>query len=293
MTGGAEVECVECPPGETLDLILERAIQRYNPMARVVTLGARGYGEDQEYLALHEFLSSAHADLVVSWATIAETVPANTFRSGQPRPGVFVLKPTFALRGNDIVGPTEEIGKPVYRSKLSGVIWPLFINPARNWNTLLPKADPGASIAPRGVARRLRVDDLLEEQQSSWSIWISPRPARVQYGINLTRALLRHMRELATLRGARFAVLLTPKPPEGHHDVPVALEHAGYWFLGDPAARDAAIAEATTGLDPITLPSDGSAQSGLEAERLLMEHLADALNERNLLTPVAAARPRH
>jgi hypothetical protein len=133
----------------------------------------------------------------------------------------------------------------------------------------------------------------LEEQRSAWSIWLTPRPARVQYGIDLTRALLRHMRELTTLRGARFTVLLTPQPSDVHHDAPIALEHTGNWFLADPAARDAAIAETTKGFEPITLPPDGSAQSGLEGERQLMARLADALNERNLLTPVAPARARH
>ena len=107
LTGGAVVECLACPPDETLDLMLERAVRRYNPNARVVTLGSGGYSQDQQYLALHEFLALRHADLVIDWTSIADDVPGNTFRSGQKRPGETRPKPTFALRGDATVGPTE------------------------------------------------------------------------------------------------------------------------------------------------------------------------------------------
>jgi hypothetical protein len=304
LTGGGAVECVACAPDETLDLILERALRRYNPNARVISLGSRGHGQDQQYLALHDYLAHQRADLILNWASIAEDVPANTFRSGQPRPGVTMPKPTFALRvdskgegaGDDIVGPTEEPGQQVYGSKLSTLLRPMFIDLDRNWTTLLPPPDAGASSPAPGAESQAHVDEALEEQRSSWSIWLTPRPARVKYGIILTRALERHMRELAALRGARFAIVLTPPAPAG--DAPIALEHGGRWFLADPAARDAAIAEITNGFETISLPAatpqagDG-APAAADTERRAMARLAEALSQRNLLTPAVAERPRH
>ncbi len=315
LTGGASVECLACPPDETLDVMLERALRRYNPTAHVVTLGARGYAQDQEYLALHEYLAHQHADLILNWASIAEDVPANTFRTGQPRPDVRVPKPTFVLASSpggggagaggakaepapsdDIVGPTEAPGEQIYQTKLSTLIRPLFIDLDQNWTTLLPAPDPGNSNPPQSVLSRTHVDDALEQQRGAWSIWLTPRPARVKYGIALTRALSRHMRELAALRGARFAILLTPSPH--HDDAPIALEHDGRWFLADPATRDAAIAEVTSGFDTITLPVEGPAPGSVDAappevKRHTMALLADALNQRNLLIPATADRPRH
>lgn len=291
VTGATAVECLVCPPDETLDLILERALRQYNPHARVMTLGAGGYGQDQEYLALQEYLAHRHSDLVVNWASVAEDVPTNTFRVSQPRPGQTTPKPTFALLGDDSIGPTEGLGQRIYRSKLSTVLRPLFIDLDRNWTTLLPKPDPGATGPPMGAETQSRVHGALEQQRTAWSIWLSPRPERVEYGIALTRALLRRMRELATLRGARFAVLRTPA--ERHADASIALEHDGHWFLADPATRDAAVAEVTDGFDTITLPVRDNPAASPEAEREMMARLAEALNQRDLLTPMAAERPRH
>ncbi len=290
LTGAADVECLSCPPDETLDLMLERALRRYNPSARVVTLGSTGYGQDQEYLALHEYLAHDRADLVVTWMSVADDVPANTFRSGRPRPGLTALKPSFTLRGDELRGPTEPLGQAVYKSKLSTLVWPLLIDVDRNWTTLLPPADPGADHPPQGVEVRSDVDAPLEQQRSSWSIWLTPRPARVQYGIDLTRALLTHMRELATLRGARFAVLVTPAA--SGTTAPVALEHDGHWFLADPATRDAAIAEVTEGFDRITLPSEDGKPGSPETERPIMARLAAALNQRDMLLSAAATASR-
>jgi hypothetical protein len=293
LTGGAAVECLACPRDETLDLMLERAARQYNPNVRVVTLGGGGYNQDQEYLALHAFLALRHADLVVNWASIADDVPGNTFRSGQPRPGQTRPKPTFALHGDNSVGPTEGHGAQVYMTKISTLLRPLFIDLDRNWTTLLPKPDPGAASPPPGAETQSHVGEPLEQQRTPWSIWMTPRPARVSYGIALTRALLRHMRELSMLRGARFVVLMTPVPSGHQTDAPIALEHDGHWFLADPATRDAAIAEVTAGSDTIALPAEEAPPPSPEAQRQMMARLAEALNRRQLLTPMVTDRPRH
>ncbi len=262
LTGAAAVECLACPREETLDVMLERAVRQFNPNARVVTLGSGGYSQDQEYLALHQFLALRHADLVIDWASFADDVPGNTFRTGRTGAGQIRAKPTFVLRGEDSVGPTEGLGAQVYKTKITTLLRPLFIDLDRNWTTLLPRADPGASSPPSGAETQSHVTDLLEQQRTAWSIWMTPRPARVAYGIALTRALLRHMRDLSMLRGARFAILVAPDPtlpteaaPTRRTDAPIALEHDGHWFLADPATRDAAIAAITAGFDTITLPA--------------------------------------
>lgn len=314
LTGGANVECLACPPDDTLDAMLERAVRQYVPNGRVVSLGAAGYGQDQAYLAVRALLARQHADVVLDWASISDDIPANTFRDGAPRPGQAWPKPTFALRRGALLGPTEELGAAVYRSKLSTLIRPWFIDLDRNWTTLLPKPDPGmdrppADAASRGESAVRHVSDALDQQRSAWSIWLKPRPARVAYGIALTHALLRHMRELSTLHGARFAVLLTPPAPRP--EAPIALEHDGHWYLADPATRDAAVAAVSEGLDTIVLPESpgpGEAEQAAatdpavgadlagdtaEAARRMMGRLADALYQRGMLAQVTADRPRH
>lgn len=289
LTGRAE--CAACPPDETLDLVLERALRQYNPDARVVTLSSRGYSQDQELLALHEYFAHDRADLVVTWASIADDVPGNMFRTVQTGSGEPRLKPTFAFQNDDIRGPTEGIGQPVYRLKLTTWLRPLFIDLDRNWSRTLPAAEPGSAAAPPGIETREPVDGGLREQRTPWAIWLTPRPARVKYGIDLTHALLLHMRELAILHGARFMVLLTP--PDTHAQGPVALKHGGRWFVADPAMRDAAVVEVTDGLDTITLPRDDSQPNAVAGEQNIMARLAGVLSQHNLLVSAALTRPRH
>jgi hypothetical protein len=292
VTGGAGVECLACPPNETLDMTLESALKAYNPNVRVVTLGSSGYGQDQEYLALKRYFTHERADLVVAWASVAEDVPTNTFRSAQKRPGQFTVKPTFLLSGRDIQGPTEEMGQWLYVGKLWGLVRPWLIDPDKNWTIVLPKPDAGADTPPPGIETRVEVDDALEEQRSAWSVWFRPRPARVKYGIDLTHALLRHMQSLAALRGARFTLLLTPSAADARAKTPVALAHGGHWFVADPTARDEAVTEVTEGFDTITLAPEGESLKSPEAERRIMARLAGALSERNRLAQAALDRPR-
>ncbi|MGD0431346.1 MAG: hypothetical protein ABSA58_09655 [Acetobacteraceae bacterium] len=292
LTGAGGVECLSCPADETLDATFERALRPYNPNVRVITLGSTGYSQDQEYLALKNYFAHERADLVIAWVSIADDVPANMFRSGHPRPGQTAVKPTFALFGKDIRGPTEEIGQPLYRGKIWALLRPLIIDPDRNWASVLPKPDPGTDSPAKGIETVSHVDDLLEQQRTPWAIWLTPRPARVKYGIELTRALFRHMHDIAALRGARFAILLTPSEAELQTSAPLTLEHAGHWFVADPAARNAAIAEVTDGLDTITLPPEDHELASPEAEQRIMARLAEALNERNRLTQQALLGPR-
>jgi hypothetical protein len=293
MTGASDVECLSCPADETLDVMLENALRSYNPKARVVTLGAAGYGQDQEFLALQDFFSRSHADLVINWASPEYDVPANTFRMAQGPDDSMTPKPTFAWIGNEIRGPTGGLGSLIYRTKISTLLWPLFLNLDRNWTIVLPPADPGTQVPAAGMAMRLGIDTNLEQQRSNWSIWLKPRPARVAYGIALTKGLFRHIRELATLNGARFAVLLTPSAADAAITGPVALEHDGHWFVADPATRDAAVTEVTSEFDPIILPPEADPPSSPVNERRAMARLAEALARRDLLTEIQIARPRH
>ena len=150
LTGAAAVECIACPPDETLDVMLERALRQYNPDARVVALGSSGYGQDQEYFAVHQFLDTRHADLVIDWASPAEDVPANTFRLGAASAGPVVAETRPSRCAAMIAwGRPRDIGGQVYKTKLTTLLRPMFIDLDRNWMTLLPKADPGAAARRR------------------------------------------------------------------------------------------------------------------------------------------------
>ena len=100
------------------------------------------------------------------------------------------------------------------------------------------------------------------------------------------------MRDLATLHGARFAVLQMPDPAEPRADQPIALEHEGHWFVADPITRDAAIAQITEGFETMVLPPADGQPAAPELETQVMARLAVALNQRQLLSPASMARLR-
>lgn len=293
LSGGDEVECPGCPAGETTDVILEQALHQYNQDVRVVSLGATGYGQDQALLALRTFLTYQRADLVVSWVSPATAVPRNTFRSGQPGPGGPRLKPTFALIDGQLRGPTEALGQPVYSLKFATLLASLFANQDARWTRYLPPPTPGAQTAVAGVETRLHVDDALEEARSPWSVWLTPRPPRVAYGIALTRQLLRRTSEIAKLHGARFVVLMTPRAPSGHAEAPVALEHGGRWFLADPKTRAQAEAEIGAGFELAVVPAAEAPAGGPDWQRAIAARLAETLSQRDLLVAPGAVRGRH
>ena len=122
------------------------------------------------------------ADLVIDWASIERDVPANMFRAVQVTIGDRRPKPTFLLQGNAIRGPTETFGESLYRCKLTTWLMPMFIDIDRVWARSLPEADPGVPEAPPDVARHRETSGDLLEQRAQWAIWLSPRPARVNYG---------------------------------------------------------------------------------------------------------------
>ena len=297
ITGGGAIECVECPKDETLDLILERAIQQYNPRARVVSLGSRGYAQDQQFLILQRYFARERADLVIAWTALDDDVPGNTFRSGHPGPGPASIKPTFALFQGVVLPPTEQVGQTLYKMKLAILLRMPLGDPDRAWERALPPPTPGEAVPSAAAKTQLHVDEKLEDQRSAWSLSMNPRPARVAYGMALTSALLQQMQELTRLHGARFTVAQPPSESRGK-DGPAAIEHAGQWFLADPAARDAAAAEITAPFETIKIGGGGDQTASTRAappatERQLMARLAEGLKQRNMLTPLPVSRARH
>lgn len=266
LVGDSQVECRACPPDETLDLVLERALRRHIPNARVVTLGASGHGTDQEYLALREYLDRYRADLVIAWLTIGNDIINNLARSAGGGYHRFHPKPTFWMEGDQLRGPTETIDAPVVTGKLR-ILWHrAFEDFETDWARRIPASDPGSSKPPESFDRVVRTFESVEEQRSLWSILQTPRPARIDYGIRLTRALLLRMKELAESKGAAFVVMrednFTPEAVrqaarfglEMYLPGKTAVEHNGHWILAEEATYHATVRDTTEGLQVIAVP---------------------------------------
>ena len=266
LVGDSQVECRACPPDETMDLVLERALRQHIPRARVVTLGASGFGTDQEYLALQEYFTRYRADLVITWLTIGNDIVDNLTRSAGGGYHRFHPKPSFWLEGDVLRGPTELIDAPVYTGKLR-ILWQrAFEDFETDWAARMPPPDPGLDHPPPAFDRVARTFEAIEDQRSLWSILQTPRPAKMEYGIRLTRALLGRMKELAESKNAAFVVVrednFTPTAVsqaariglEMYLPGKTAVEHNGRWILAEEATYHSTVRDVTAGLDVLVMP---------------------------------------
>jgi hypothetical protein len=110
LLGDSQVESEGvCPPDMMPERYLEQHLQRRDARYRVFTLGSRGYGNDQEYLALKEYFGKYRADAVVLWQTPSNDVWNNIF----PTHNDGAIKPTYWLDHGTLKGPNYQLGEVI------------------------------------------------------------------------------------------------------------------------------------------------------------------------------------
>src|SRR5205807_8778367 len=111
MLGDSQVEAKAC----AYEWMPERRLQFYlaesNRRVKVFSVGASGYGQDQQLLALREYFDKFKANLVLLWETPVNDVWNNVFPSSMPAAGT--PKPTFWLENGQLRGPSEQIGQVI------------------------------------------------------------------------------------------------------------------------------------------------------------------------------------
>jgi hypothetical protein len=204
------------------DNMPERRLEAYldspTRKTRVFSVGAGGYGQDQELLALQQYFQKYRADLVVLWQTPGNDIWNNVFNTDMatrhPKP-TFWLDETGSLRG-----PSEVLGQSLGNSSIVVVaVWQrVFRLPWRDksWERHLPK--PYAPLDQYdGPVRadwqerwntnlgRMR-DENLDTEKSHMAAFLVPRSKRMQYGLDLTRALTQRIQEVVTENRAKLVV---------------------------------------------------------------------------------------
>jgi hypothetical protein len=219
LLGDSQVESGACPPGGMPEQFLERYLGQFDARYRVFTLGSRGYGNDQEYLALKEYFRKYRADAVVLWQTLSNDVWNNVFPTHWPKDGR--IKPTYWLDQGTLKGPNyqldEVISKPA-RTKI-GVMLNKLLRPRgldRSWERYLP-----TPYQPLTNYEGSFVTDWdpfpgenLKNEKSHFSVQLYPRSERMQYGLDLTRKLLRSIHDLASEHHSSFFIFYALGPED-------------------------------------------------------------------------------
>jgi hypothetical protein len=181
----------------------------------VVSVGARGYGTDQELLALEEYLARYRANIVVLWETSNNDVWNNLFPTHQPRNGP--PKPTFWLEGSRLAGPHQRPGETVPALRLEALVRVVLPRDADgDWERAhLPPPyrpiDPYTGPVERQVD--IAAGDHVESEKSPYSILFAPRSPRMAYGVQLTNRLLHAIKDAAARHGAALLVFTTTGRP--------------------------------------------------------------------------------
>ena len=192
LLGDSQVESTALPMESMPERRLESDLNTLGKKVRVVSIGAGGYGQDQELLALQEYLSNYRADMVVLWQTPTNDIWNNLFKTHMANRNP---KPTFWLEGGSLRGPSESLGQPLANSPIMVVsLWQrVFSLPHRDrdWERQLPEPYSPLDHYDGPVNRewqerwdtnlgRMR-DENLATEKSHMAVMLSPHSKRMQY----------------------------------------------------------------------------------------------------------------
>jgi len=106
LVGDSQVEAATSPPNKMPEKLLQNYLSRKldNPV-KVFSIGASGWGQDQQLLALKEFYKVFRADLVLLWTTPKNDFWENAFPDRNISKIAGHLKPTYFLKSDTLVGP--------------------------------------------------------------------------------------------------------------------------------------------------------------------------------------------
>ena len=231
LLGDSQVEALACAYGWMPERRLEHHLGNIDPARRfrVFTLGTGGYGQDQQLLILQEYFTRYRADLVLLWQTFANDVWNNIFPTHWPANGT--PKPTFRLQEGKLVGPNMPLGELMQvqsSCRLVDLVSNAILRRDKlddEWEAFLPEAyqplegyaGPVNTNWQHNWNRDLATtrQENLETEKSHLAFSLTPRSDRMQYGLDLMRALFREIERLAEARSGEFFLFrVTPATPE-------------------------------------------------------------------------------
>lgn len=241
LLGDSQVEAATSRPEFMPERLLEAHLgQAALPRpVKVFSLASSGWGNDQQLLALERYFQTHRADVVLVWATPGNDFWENTFPDRNVMATAGHIKPTFLLNGTELEGPFFARDVYLSRSRVTELLlraWLRLTGRTKEqhvldqWVQQLPSAarrpvegdvarcssypiidqkEFSQSLftlsAEPGVTVHTKED--VEHSRSHFSPFIEPRSERDQYLIDITRALLKRIKQAATDHGAMFRVI--------------------------------------------------------------------------------------
>jgi hypothetical protein len=255
LLGDSQVEALASRIDAMPEAHLERALERHTARhIRVVSIGASGWGQDQQLLALKAHISAVRPWAVVLWFSRDNDVWNNTFPTHWPANGW--PKPTYWLIDEELRGPNAPwLGS--YRRREPYLVQlvrraahrPLYLTD-EEWEARLPQAyrpvaleGTAPSLAATVALRRgipiERLDfsgENFDTEKTHYHLHLEPESERLAYSLKLTRRLLQEIRQLCDANSARFYVFMledtgTMVPPGAIPEAPTLFEINGKGYV--------------------------------------------------------------
>ena len=210
--GDSQVESNGLPFYYMMENLVQQKLQQKDSLHnyQCYSIGAGGFGQDQEFLALKEYFKNYEADHVILWLTPENDIWNNIFPTHWPvnaNP-----KPTYWIENNQLKGPNfewlEEYPSPhtaAWEQPISALS-----KLDSKWESKLPAPYKGVTKAAfKGAVEKtpaLGGDEAIEIEKSQYAIFLDPPSDRMKYGIELTRFLLDSMVQISTTHNAHFNI---------------------------------------------------------------------------------------
>lgn len=211
LLGDSQVEANALPWEYLMENLLPEKLSDSTYTYVCYSLGSGGFGQDQQLLVLREYFKWFRADYVLLWFTPENDVWNNQFPTHWPANGS--LKPTFWLEGDRLKGPHMAYLQHPKREESGSFLWDMVqhiytdgSDRDAGWEEKLPPRDEPVWVsAPSAlVYERAGADENFETGKTHYSIVFPKRGLRLQYGIDLTHALLQEIQWVAEQNHAHF-----------------------------------------------------------------------------------------
>ena len=286
LLGDSNVQANACAYDWMPERRLEEHLKRMGRAVKVFSVGANGYGQDQELMAIEEYLGRYRADLVLLWLYPRNDVWNNVFPTSgaSARP-----KPVFWLEGDSLRGPSESWEEPIWshRFKVVALLQRLWLPRRRDadWIRRLPPAYHPMAEYDGKVDHWMR--DKLEQgllplenlatEKSHFSLSLVPRSPRTEYGIQLTRRLLHRIDD--TVVGHQGKLVLFSQRLNQECGWPLldgVYDFRGRYYRMSQDQLDASVRDLVEGFPFFDTPIEVQPSWVGPADPHLNEHAADA-----------------
>jgi hypothetical protein len=195
LLGDSQVEAAK----HSIEEMPESYLQNYLGKGyKVFTVGAGGYGNDQEYFGLKEYFSAGNrADLVILWFTPQNDIVNNMF----PNHNIngWGAKPTFTIKNG-------KLSKPEYR----------------NYTDFEKRLPPPYTLMPYDKNKKydgiINNHPLIKDygdlttEHAHTQVYLDPESERTLYGCRLTNAIIHKIKNLVEKNNCKFTIFYNDFP---------------------------------------------------------------------------------